>query len=183
MLRQNKPGSGLNGHGVKLNRLEGLALRTVGKTTDDGWTPGKEPEVNTTFGLAAQRVHSSTIATSQIRNDTVRVVREERSSAHPIRLDRITTQAMDMDLVKLLGQVKEIKLTAALPVVPVAKVGPRTAAEHLTKFTVERRRRETRGATLQGLISVSRAKLEMDRFTTTVPIRQARVFYIRRKTM
>ena len=62
---------------------------------------------------------------------------------------------MDMHRVKLLGQVKEIKLTAALPVAPLAKVGPRTAAEHLTKFTVERRRRETRGATLQGLISVS----------------------------
>ena len=54
------------------------------------WTPGKEPGVNTSFGLAAQRVHSSTTATSQIRNDTVRVVREERrmnSSPDPTRQD------------------------------------------------------------------------------------------------
>ena len=104
-------------------------------------------------------------------------------TAHPIRLDRITTQAMDMDRVKLLGQVKEIKLTAALPVVPVANVGPRTAAEHLTKFTLESAGEKPEEQRLQGLISVSRAKLEMNRFTTTVPIRQARVFYIRRKTM
>ena len=48
----------------------------------------------------------------------------------------VTTQAMDMDRVKLVGQVKEIKLTAALPVVPVAKVGPRTAAELFRNITL-----------------------------------------------
>ncbi len=90
---------------------------------------------------------------------------------------------MDMDRVKTQGrstQDQEVGCSA-LRVIPVAKDGPLTAIEYLTKFTVERRRRETKGATLQGLISVRRAKQEMDRFTTTVPIQQAKVFCTKRK--
>ncbi len=100
----------------------------------------------------------------------------------PLRTQRIMTQAMDMDRIKTQGQLK-IKKKAALRVIPVAKDGPLTAVEYLTKFTVERRRRETKGATLQGLISVRRAKQEKDRLTTTVPIQQAKVFCIKRKIM
>lgn len=66
---------------------------------------------------------------------------------------------------------------AASRVTSVAKDGPQTEVEQVTKFTVERRRRETKG-----LYSVSRANQEMDRFTTTVPIRWANAFYIARKT-
>lgn len=85
---------------------------------------------------------------------------------------------MDNDRGRLQGQVKK---KVAIPVVPVARDGLRAVVEHLTKFTVERRRRETEGAMLLGQTSVRRAKEEMDRFTTTVPIRWEKAFYTRKK--
>ena len=85
---------------------------------------------------------------------------------------------MDKDRGRLQGQVKE---KVASPVVPVAKDSPWAKEEHLTKFTVERRMRETKGTMLQGLISVRRTKEEMDRFTNTVPIRWGKAFYTRKK--
>ena len=144
---------------------------TVGKTTDSRkrpWTPGKKPGVNTTMGRQPNEYTLHYCNTSPLRKNTVRVDREGR------RMTQLTDRTLDNDSSNAQGLKETPRSSQEEGLLTCSTCGKRWPSSQNTASNqghCRKAQRETREAMLQGQISVRRAKEEMDRFTSTVPIR------------